>query len=232
MLIGHPTVTRITLWIGENVRVAFEDLQKPPGAAEPPRLVQSYFSVEASGSIESAKIQFRVSKEWAEQNFVDEGSIKLLRLNGGWQELPTKLVQTTDFYLYYEAESPGFSVFAVAGQSAGPPAPLVLYAAVLSVAGVAGGFSAFYWFRVRPMKPFVSLPWLKRRVMGRKPERVVREPEMATTIKRLKHATRLKPTVEPSIGALERPSKPKAIKMAGKDVEALKRLKRKMEREK
>lgn len=236
-LVGYPTLTRITICGGENIQVdVIDEGQKPAEVEEPTLLVQSYISLEASGSIENAKIQFRVSRDWLEQNSVDENSVRLLRFNGEWQELPTKLDNITDFYMYYEAESPGFSVFAVAGQSAGAPVslgfPLGFYA-VLSIVGVAGGVSAFYWFRMRPMKPFVSLPRLKRRVMGGKPRRAkVGEPEMATTIRRLKHATKLKPAIEPSIKKLKRPSRPKAIKTLGEDVELLKRLKRKMEREK
>ncbi|MDI6883899.1 MAG: PGF-pre-PGF domain-containing protein [Hadesarchaea archaeon] len=235
VLVGHPTITRITLWLGENVKkvdIIVEQLEKPAGAAEPSLLVQTYLSLEASEDIKNAVIQFRVIRDWAEQNRIDENSITLLRLNGAWQELPTTLIQTSDFYLYYEATSPGFSVFAVAGQSAGVPAPLGLYA-VLSIVAVTGGVSAFYWFSTRPMKPFVSLAWLKRRVMGRKPRGAeVRGPEMAPTIRRLKHATKLRPAEEPAIEMLERPSKPRVQKGAKEDVRLLKRLKRKMGREK
>lgn len=229
-LMGYPTLTRITL-VGENVQVEIEEIQKPVEVADPPLLVRAYFSLEATGSVENAKIQFRVPRSWLQQNSVVENSIKLLRLNSEWQELPTRLVETTDLYIYYEATTPGFSVFAVAGQSTAALAPLGIYA-VLSIVAVAGGFSAFYWFRTRPMKPFVSLARLKHKVMGRKPGRAEMEgAEIATTIRRLKHVTKLRPAEEPSIRPLERPIKPKVSKSAKEDVMLLKRLKRKMERE-
>ncbi len=234
VLVGHPTLTRITLWLGEEVPqvdVVVEELGRPAGAAEPPLLVRTYLSIESSGEVENAAIQFRVSRDWLEQNNVDENTVKLLRLNSEWQELPTTLIRESDLYLYYEATSPGFSMFAVAGQSAGVPAPLALYA-VLSIVAVGGGFVAFYWFRTRPMKPFVSLGRLKRVIVGRKPKREgASEPEVAETIRRLRRATKLKRVAEPTVEGFERPGVVKGRKDT-RDIELLKRLKRKMEREK
>jgi len=234
VLVGHPTVTRITLWLGEDVQtvdVVIEELQKPAGAAEPPMLVRTYLDIETSENVKSAVIQFRVPKDWIEQNRVDENSVTLLRLNGEWQELPTTLVRVSDLYLYYETTSPGFSVFAVAGQSAGVSAPLALYA-LLAIIATAGGFSAFYWVLTRPMKPFVSLGRLKRMVVGRKPKRAeVSEPEVAETLKRLRRTTKLRRVAEPTVEELERLGAVKGRKST-KDIRLLKQLKRKMERKK
>lgn len=234
VLVGHPTITRITLWLGEEVPqvdVVVEELGRPAGAAEPPLLVRTYLSIEANEDVRNAAIQFRVPKDWLEQNNVDENTVKLLRLNSEWQELPTTLVRESDLYLYYEATSPGFSVFAVAGQSAGVPAPLALYA-VLSMVAVVGGFSAFYWFRTRPMKPFVSLGRLKRIIVGRKPKREeVSEPEVAETLRRLRRATKFKRVAEPTVEKLELPGAVKGRKDI-EDIKLLERLKRKMERKK
>lgn len=82
------------------------------------------------------------------------------------------------------------------------------------------------------MKPFVSLGRLKRVIVGRKPKREgVSEPEVAETIRRLRRATKLKRVAEPTVEGFERPGVVKGRKDT-RDIELLKRLKRKMEREK
>lgn len=234
MLVGHPTVTRITLWVGEKVQkvdVVIEELGKPEGAVEPPLLVCNYLSIEASDVVKNAVIQFRVSRDWMEQNQVDGNSIVLLRLNDGWSELPTTLVRESDFYFYYESTSPGFSVFAVAGRSAAVSSPLALYA-VLSIVGVAGGLSIARWLWTRPMKAFVSLGRLKRVITGRKVRRAgISEREMATAIERLRRAARPKAARRARVEKLELPSKAVKEKRM-EDIELLKRLRRKMEEKK
>lgn len=248
MYVGHPTVTRIKLTLGEeypNVDVDVEELEgRPAWAGEPPLLASSYISLKVfetvdgsmtdiSKNIENAVIQFKVPRSWIERNRVDENTIVLLRLNGKWRELPTSLVRSTDIYLYFEATTPGFSVFAVAGQSAGVPLspPLVLYA-MLSVVAVSSGLSVFYWFRKRPMKSFVSLKRLSHAVMRRKsrlPE--VSEPEMVATLRRLRRATELRPIAGPPVKKLGLARMRKEHRRR-KDVKLLERLKRKMEMKK
>ena len=38
------------------------------------------------------------------------------RYKNGWEKLPTQEISEDDNYIYYEAESPGFSIFAITGQ--------------------------------------------------------------------------------------------------------------------
>ena len=86
----------------------------------PPKPVYSYLRIEVSaepGSIKYAKIKFKVSKAWMEENDIDESTVKLLRYTGTlWQELSTSMVGEDANYVYYEAETPGFSYFAVVGE--------------------------------------------------------------------------------------------------------------------
>ncbi|MEL4304548.1 PGF-pre-PGF domain-containing protein [Methanococcoides sp. LMO-2] len=60
-------------------------------------------------------IGFRVSKEWLAENGIDEDSIVLYRHNSGrWNDLNVEKVDEDASYIYFEAETPGFSPFAIA----------------------------------------------------------------------------------------------------------------------
>jgi len=61
----------------------------------------------------SAKIRFGVEKAWMNANGAAKGSIVMMRYHDGWQELNTEFVEETDTEITYEAETPGFSYFAV-----------------------------------------------------------------------------------------------------------------------
>jgi hypothetical protein len=66
-------------------------------------------------------IRFAVNKTWLTDNNVDSSNISLYRWeNTNWNELPTSNVTEDAFEIYYEAESPGFSVFTI-GTSEGTP---------------------------------------------------------------------------------------------------------------
>ncbi|MCM1986886.1 NosD domain-containing protein [Methanococcoides seepicolus] len=62
-------------------------------------------------------IGFSVAKEWLIGNGIDENSITLYRHNEGkWNALNTMKIGEDDSYIYFEAETPGFSPFAIAGE--------------------------------------------------------------------------------------------------------------------
>ncbi|MDW7733257.1 MAG: PGF-pre-PGF domain-containing protein [Methanolobus sp.] len=64
--------------------------------------------------ISDAMVVFKVEKSWIESSGVDPDSIKLLRYSGSeWKQLPTSRTGEGDAYLYYVAETPGFSPFAI-----------------------------------------------------------------------------------------------------------------------
>lgn len=78
-------------------------------------------------NIENAVVSFRVEKDWIDSNGVDESEIGLSRYSEGkWGELSTRKVGEDDRYVYFEAETPGFSPFAITVPEA-------------SVSGVDGG---------------------------------------------------------------------------------------------
>ncbi|ODV49737.1 PGF-pre-PGF domain-containing protein [Methanohalophilus euhalobius] len=61
-------------------------------------------------------IEFKVSKEWVEENNIDPSTIRMTRFHDGkWQDLPSNQVREDDQYLHFTAETPGFSVFSIVG---------------------------------------------------------------------------------------------------------------------
>ena len=61
-------------------------------------------------------IGFKVEKSWLEENDILESSIELRRYNGYvWYLLFPEKVNEDDEYVYFEAETPGFSHFAITG---------------------------------------------------------------------------------------------------------------------
>jgi len=61
-------------------------------------------------------IGFKVEKSWLEENEILESSIKLWRYNDDvWNLLLPEKVNEDDEYVYFEAETPGFSPFAITG---------------------------------------------------------------------------------------------------------------------
>ena len=66
--------------------------------------------------ITNATIGFRVLKSWIQSNNINQSSITLNRYsNGVWNPLPTVLVGDDGTYLYFTAQTPGFSPFAITG---------------------------------------------------------------------------------------------------------------------
>jgi PGF-pre-PGF domain-containing protein len=67
--------------------------------------------------ISSVTIKFKVEKSWFITNGIDVSTITLKRLVGTtWTELPTIKTSEDVTYIYFEATSPGLSIFAVTGE--------------------------------------------------------------------------------------------------------------------
>lgn len=61
------------------------------------------------------KFQFKVDKSWLENNNIDKESITLVRYDKEWNPLPTLYLYEDELFLYFEAESPGLSIYTVVG---------------------------------------------------------------------------------------------------------------------
>lgn len=79
-------------------------------------------------SINAAKISFKVPKSWLTTNDLSRDSIKLLRYTTQWDPLTTTVTSEDSMFVYYEALSPGLSLFVIAQPSAEAPIPPVVNA--------------------------------------------------------------------------------------------------------
>lgn len=70
----------------------------------------------SSDNANDINIEFRVSKEWIRENNIDVSTIRLSRYHDDqWNDLPTYQEREEGEYVYFYAETPGFSVFEIVG---------------------------------------------------------------------------------------------------------------------
>jgi PGF-pre-PGF domain-containing protein len=69
-------------------------------------------------NIGSAHIKFKVPKLWLTNNSIDSSTVSLYRFTTQWDKLATAKLSEDSNYVYYQAETPGFSYFAIAGTGA------------------------------------------------------------------------------------------------------------------
>jgi len=92
--------------------------------------VYSYLEIDTQNVIDSdvtnAVITFKVSKSWIAANNIDENSVKLHRYtDGNWSALSTHILSEDSTEVYYSADSPGFSIFAIAAEKVQQPVATV-----------------------------------------------------------------------------------------------------------
>jgi PGF-pre-PGF domain-containing protein len=69
-------------------------------------------------NLENAVVNFKVEKAWIKDKSIDKSSIVLNRYSDKkWNALPTTSLSEDDKYLYFKAETPRFSPFAITGNS-------------------------------------------------------------------------------------------------------------------
>ncbi|MBD3163910.1 PGF-pre-PGF domain-containing protein [Candidatus Woesearchaeota archaeon] len=110
-----------------NVGLDVSSINKPASLAAPNMEVYQYIDIDAQNlpdsGISSAKIKFRIPFSWFNANNIKRNTVKLLRYNNGWKSLSTEEVSTDSSNAYFEAETPGFSYFAIAGEKPEAEAP-------------------------------------------------------------------------------------------------------------
>jgi len=90
--------------------------------------VYKYFNITTQNLDESnvakARLKFRVNKTWYSENNLSPATTKLNRYeSNGWRTLSTTQTTSDTDYYYFEAETPGFSTFAVTATKTVQPAP-------------------------------------------------------------------------------------------------------------
>jgi PGF-pre-PGF domain-containing protein len=97
--------------------------ERPSDVPAPQGSSYSVMSIDvgASGTIsthnaDNIQIRFKVSREWIEENNIDVSTIRMSRYHGEqWNDLPTHQEREEGEYIYFYAETPGFSIFEVVG---------------------------------------------------------------------------------------------------------------------
>jgi PGF-pre-PGF domain-containing protein len=99
---------------------------KPLGLPDPPGIVSQYVNITTEGIdygyMSSGKVLFRVARSWLVDVGVARESVRLLRFNGTWAAMPTRMTGYNDVNAFYESDVPGFSVFAMGGETGSGPA--------------------------------------------------------------------------------------------------------------
>jgi PGF-pre-PGF domain-containing protein len=104
--------------VATNVTIFFEKLvDKPPTIPKPPGLVYAYHEISVNISKEALKganITFWISKEWLTSNNATVENVRMLKYYmEKWIELPTRVVSENATHFKFNAETYGFSVFAI-----------------------------------------------------------------------------------------------------------------------
>ncbi|UCG94950.1 MAG: PGF-pre-PGF domain-containing protein, partial [archaeon] len=105
-----------------NVRITVTKLAGQPASVvhEVSGKVYRYMEINTENldddNVDSAKLRFEVAKEWISENNIDPYTVVLNRYQNGWTRLRTRLISQDSNSYTYEADSPGFSVFAVTGE--------------------------------------------------------------------------------------------------------------------
>ena len=124
-----PSIGITSITISAKNEVANADLKieklssKPAGSGELPGKVYQYLEIEHTGvsdsDIAGAVINFKVGKSWIAAAGLDENELALFRLTGTeWTELKTAKTSSDSQSAFFQAESPGFSFYAIAQKAA------------------------------------------------------------------------------------------------------------------
>ena len=109
-----------------NARVEVRRLMSRPAEVEQAirnntGQVYSYIEIEKENmndtDVSEATVDFEVNRSWIREQSINASTIRLMRyVNGTWTSLSTTLVNEDAEKLYFQADTPGFSIFAIAGE--------------------------------------------------------------------------------------------------------------------
>jgi PGF-pre-PGF domain-containing protein len=108
-----------------NVEVRLKKILAEDVAVKASGEVYNYFNITSSlneSSIKNASISFEVNQSWITGNDINRDTIKLKRYKESWTDLKTEKISEDSFKVYLKAESPGFSLFAIAAEKNAPVA--------------------------------------------------------------------------------------------------------------
>ena len=103
-----------------NIELSIQSVGLPANIPDPDATSYACFEIELEGldgAGVTATIDFGVARSWIDEHNIDKATITLNRYhNGEWQMLPTFMAGENNHFVNYEAESAGFSYFAITGE--------------------------------------------------------------------------------------------------------------------
>lgn len=105
-----------------DVEVKVERVERTPDIPEPSDISYTYLDIEvenAGGAKIEGRVEFKVANSWIADNNIGEATVKLNRYDetgGNWNALPTSKVGEDDATVFFDAQTPGFSLFGVTGE--------------------------------------------------------------------------------------------------------------------
>ena len=135
MIFQNMNVSLLALTAEYNVsdaKVVVECVEKPYGIPEPSGLPYGYLKITVDHAEEATvagRIEFKVATSWIAEKQIDADAVTLhiYHERDGWGALPTaNVAEVENAFVYFEAVTPGFSLFAVtADQVTRPVSPPV-----------------------------------------------------------------------------------------------------------
>jgi PGF-pre-PGF domain-containing protein len=141
-IVTDSAISQISLTVRnsvENVRINVRKIASLPSVIPELDRVYSYIAIDKENitddDINGTTFVFSVNKSWIEENNIS--AISLNRYTTEWERLPTEKINETGSEISFQAESPGFSYFAITGETANdekkPEFPLIPVAAATAV---------------------------------------------------------------------------------------------------
>ena len=121
------SVSKVEIRVKEevsNIEVAVALLSKKPDAVFLPLgTAYQYLDINADNlpliKIDKVTFDFKVEQEWISQNNINPDAVALNRFTVEWEKLPIQKINEDSRFVYYKAESSGFSYFVVTGEKFG-----------------------------------------------------------------------------------------------------------------
>lgn len=104
-----------------GLKTELEKVDAPPEIPTPDGSVYAYFEITSNvepDNLKKGEVKFRVGEEWVRTNGISNDTIKLERhvSGNGWEALPTTEIGADGRAIYFSAEVPAFSLFAITGE--------------------------------------------------------------------------------------------------------------------
>ncbi len=100
---------------------------KPAGVDDVSGRIYNYLKVDKANitdsDVNNVTIDFQIEKSWINANSINTSTVALSRYTTSWAKLPTTSSGSNSTHYFYQAVSPGLSVFAVTARAVGEAAP-------------------------------------------------------------------------------------------------------------